>query len=247
MSKSTLSCLLLCFCILAFAAKADTADVLVTQPLVDVHTGPASGYPVFHVIERGEWVTVLKRRTNWFKVLLPDKKSGWIKQDDLNLTQSVTGQTTQIDVGDFTHFGQRNGELAIFAGIFDSVNALTFAGTWVWTPNIATELSFTQALGDFSKNEILMVRVQHSMFPEWRLSPYLSLGAGLVKTTPRANLVQSGDESRNSDALELGLGLRYYLNRNFLIRLEYKNLLIVTDRDEQQELNQWNLGFAVFF
>jgi hypothetical protein len=228
-------------------AKAETADVLITQAFVNVHTGPSSGYPVFHVIERDEWVTVLKRRTNWFKVLLPNKKQGWIKYEDLSLTQSVTGETTQLADGSFENFAERTVELAVFAGAFDSVSALTLAGTWVWTPNIATELSYTQALGDFSKNEIVMLRVQHSMFPEWRLSPYLSVGAGLVKTSPRTNLVQSGDEARDSDALEIGLGLRYYLNRNFLIRLEYKNLLVVTDRDEQEELNQWNLGFAVFF
>lgn len=226
---------------------ADTPEVQATQAFINVHTGPASGYPIFHVIERYEWVKVLKRRTNWFKVELTNKKQGWIKQDDLNQTLSASGEPTQIDDGSFATFGQRNTELAIFAGTFDNLASITVAGTWVWTENIATELSYTQALGDFSKNEIAMLRVQHSMFPEWRISPYLSLGAGLVVTTPRTNLVQSGDETRNSDALELGLGLRYYLNRNFLIRLEYKNLLVITDRDEQQEINQWNLGFAVFF
>jgi uncharacterized protein YgiM (DUF1202 family) len=234
-------------CIFACVVQAQTADVKITQAFVEVHTGPARGYPIFHVIERGEWVTVLKRRTNWFKVLLPNKKQGWISYQDLALTESVTGQATQLLDQDFSGFGERDVELAVFAGVFDSVKALTVAGTWVWTPNIATELSYTQALGDFSQNEILMIRVQHSLFPEWRLSPYLSLGAGWVRTSPKANLVQSGDETRYSDALEIGLGLRYYLNRNFLVRLEYKDLLVVTDRDEQQENNQWNLGFAVFF
>lgn len=227
--------------------QADTADVQISQAFVNVHTGPASGYPVFHVIERGEWVTVLKRRTSWFKVKLANDKQGWISQTDLKQTKTTTGETTQVDDGSFANFTQRDAELAVFAGTFDSVKSITVAGTWVWTENIATELSYTQALGDFSKNELAMLRVQHSMFPEWKVSPYISLGAGLVRTTPKANLVQSGDEVRNSDALELGLGARYYLNRNFLIRLEYKNLLVITDRDEQQELNQWNLGFAVFF
>ncbi|MGJ8680602.1 SH3 domain-containing protein [Paraglaciecola sp.] len=236
--------IVLCF---SFLVKAETADVLITQPFVNVHTGPSSGYPVFHIIEKDEWVTVLKRRTDWFKVLLPNKQQGWIKFDDLSKTQSVTGEVTSLSDGSFADFSERSFELAVFAGKVDAVNALTVAGTWVWTENIATELSYTQALGDFSENEMVMLRVQHSMFPEWRLSPYFSLGAGLVKTTPRANLVQSGDETRDSDALEVGLGFRYYMNRNFLIRLEYKNLLVITDRDEQQELNQWNLGFAVFF
>jgi uncharacterized protein YgiM (DUF1202 family) len=226
---------------------ADTAQVQVTQAFVNVHTGPAIGYPVFHVIERGEWLTVLKRRTNWFKVELSNQKQGWITLQDLNQTLTSIGETTQINDGTFAKFGQRNAELAVFAGSFDSIPAMTLAGTWVWTENLAAELSYTQALGDFSKNELAIIRIQHSMFPEWKVSPYLSLGAGLAITTPRANLVQSGDEKRNSDALEIGLGARYYLNRNFIVRLEYKNLLLITDRDQQEEINQWNIGFAVFF
>ncbi len=28
----------------------------ITEPYIELHTGPGRGYPVFHVIDRGEWI-----------------------------------------------------------------------------------------------------------------------------------------------------------------------------------------------
>ncbi|MGI9329960.1 MAG: SH3 domain-containing protein, partial [Gammaproteobacteria bacterium] len=47
-------------------ARSQPYQVVVTDPYVDVHSGPGGGYPIFHVVERGEEVEVLKRRTDWF-------------------------------------------------------------------------------------------------------------------------------------------------------------------------------------
>ena len=115
------------------------------------------------------------------------------------------------------------------------------------TENIVTELTYTQALGSFSENQLASLRVHHYTFPEWRFSPYLTLGVGQIRTKPRANLVQSGDESRTNDLLEAGIGVRYYLGSNYAVRLEYQRLLALTERDEQEELETWKLGFVVFF
>ena len=43
-------------------------EVQVVEPYIELHTGPASGYPVFYVAEKGEWIQVLKSRTSWYKV-----------------------------------------------------------------------------------------------------------------------------------------------------------------------------------
>jgi hypothetical protein len=37
------------------------------------------------------------------------------------------------------------------------------------------------------------------------------------------------------------------LTRNFVVRFEYQSLLALTERDENEELEEWKLGFAVFF
>ncbi|HCO60237.1 MAG TPA: hypothetical protein DIT58_08605 [Porticoccaceae bacterium] len=42
--------------------------VKIVEPYIEMHTGPGRGYPVFHVVPRGETLVVLRRKTDWYKV-----------------------------------------------------------------------------------------------------------------------------------------------------------------------------------
>ena len=52
----------------AAAAQEKLLQVFVSEPYLELSTGPGRGYPVFHVVEREQSVDVLHRRTDWFKV-----------------------------------------------------------------------------------------------------------------------------------------------------------------------------------
>ncbi|WJG08760.1 SH3 domain-containing protein [Aliiglaciecola sp. LCG003] len=222
-------------------------EVQIAQPYIELHTGPAMGYPVFYVATKDEWITVLKRRTNWFKVRTRKGKEGWVKLADLAMTLSSEGQPVEIVQQSFASYQQRDFEFGANGGSLDGVPSLSVVASWVWTENIATELSLSQALGDFSENRYATLSITHSPFPEWRWSPYFRLGAGQIQTKPRANLVQSGEDTRTNDLLAASIGVRYYLTQNFVLKLEYQNLVVLTERDENEELEEWKLGFAVFF
>lgn len=225
----------------------ENPQVQITQPYIELHSGPAGGFPIIYVAAKNEWITVLKRRTSWFKVETKKGVQGWVKQDALHMTQSSTGQPVKLSDGSFESFAQRNVEFGALGGSFEGVPSMTVFADWVATENLVAGVSMTQALGDLSENQFFLVRIQHTAFPEWRVSPYITLGAGQIRTKPRANLVQSGNEARTSDLLAAGLGLRYYIAQNFMLKLEYQHLQALTDRDENEDLEQWQLGFAVFF
>jgi uncharacterized protein YgiM (DUF1202 family) len=229
------------------AVRAESVVVTVVEPYADMHTGPASEFPIFHVIERGERITVLKEHTGWYKVVTDDGKEGWIAKAALASTRDVNDRPLLLAQNNFDGFKSRTWEFGIFGGKLDDVNAMSVSAAWILTENIAAEISATQALGDFSDNRMWLVRLQHYTFPEWRLTPYFTLGAGQIRTEPSATLVQSGADTRTNDLLEVGAGVRYYLTRNFVMRAEYKRLTALTERDEFEELNQWTLGFSVFF
>lgn len=244
----------ICLAVFSMASPVladEKIQVLITEPYIELHSGPAGGFPVIHVVAKNQWITVLKRRTNWFKV--ETKKGvkgsiqGWVKQEALHMTQSSTGQAVKLADGSFESFAQRNVEFGASGGSFEGVPSITVFTDWVATENLIAGISVTQALGNLSENQFFLVRVQHITFPEWRLSPYVTLGAGKIRTKPRANLVESGDETRTSDLLAAGLGLRYYIAQNFMLKLEYQHLQALTNRDENEDLEQWKLGFAVFF
>ncbi len=234
---------------LIFSSIVAAAEVQVTvvEPYADMHTGPASEYPAFHAVERGEKITVISSHTGWYKVRTAKGVEGWIPCNALAKTILQDDKTFPIEDKDFDAFQQRLLEFSVLAGRIDNTNALSVNAAWLVTSNIAAEVSFTQALGDFSENRLWLVRLQHTAFPEWRLSPYFTIGAGQIQTTPTATLVQSGAETRTNDLLEVGVGARYYLIKQFSVRLEYKRLTALTERDAFEELNQWQLGFSVFF
>ena len=57
-------------CLAVAKVQADDGyeRVWVADAYLELHTGPGRGYPVIQVIERGEWIDILKRKTDWFKV-----------------------------------------------------------------------------------------------------------------------------------------------------------------------------------
>ena len=231
----------------ASTISVHAVEVKVAEAFINLHTGPASEYPIFHVVARGETIDVLKKRTDWYKVKTTDGKQGWVSAPALSQTLNFDDQPVALGNTTFADYQARDWELAVMAGSLDDVTALSVSAGWVLTENIVAEVVYTQALGKFSENQFFSARIKHFTFPEWRVSPYLLIGAGQIRTTPRATLVQSGDDVRTSDMLEAGIGARYYLSRNFVLRAEYTSLLALTDRDEQEELEQWKLGFSVFF
>ena len=59
---------LLLLIVLLFTASAQADDegrkILIADPFIELHSGPGRGYPIFHVVERGREVFIVKRRTD---------------------------------------------------------------------------------------------------------------------------------------------------------------------------------------
>jgi hypothetical protein len=45
----------------------------------------------------------------------------------------------------------------------------------------------------------------------------------------------------------MGLGLKVYLTRRFILRAEYKNYVGFSSDDKNEEFEEWKAGFAFFF
>ena len=52
----------------AKAADEKLRSVAVADPFLEMHTGPGRGYPIFHVVDRGESVDIVMQRTDWYQV-----------------------------------------------------------------------------------------------------------------------------------------------------------------------------------
>jgi hypothetical protein len=220
-------------------------QLFVTEPYLEMHSGPGRGYPVFHVVPRDGSVDVLFRRTDWFKVRTEHGVEGWVSQSDLQKTVLANGAPFHFDLGDRAEFTSHRGEMGLFAGAYGGANYVSGYLAYAFNTQLSIEGAVGQFLGRYSNGITGDIGLAHVLMPEWRWSPFFTLGVGEVHTEPKATLVQPSD--RTEATAYVGGGIRFYLTRRFFLRAEYKAHYIFTKRTQNEEADEWKAGFAFFF
>ncbi len=233
---------------LAAVAHADEAlqKILVADPFIEMHTGPGRGFPVFHVVERGVEVVIVKRRTDWYQVRTSQNVEGWVPRAQMVATLTPTGEPLDLKEPSRENYMSRRWQGGVMAGDYAGASLISAFGGYSFSDNLSIELTVNHILGEFSNGKSVTLGLMHVFAPEWRLSPYFVLGTGLIKIDPKTTLVRSSD---STDQLGyVGGGLQFYLTRRFMVRTEYRNNIIFTNRDDNEEVDEWKyLGFAFFF
>ena len=229
----------------AVSAAREYLQLFVAQPYLELHTGPGRGYPVFNVVPRDGSVDVLFRRTDWFKVRTEHGVEGWASQQDMLGMVLADGSPFRFSVGDRAGFGAHRYEAGLFAGAYGGANYVSGYASLSFNSQLALEAALGQFLGRFSNGVTADVGLTHVIVPEARWSPFLTLGVGEVHIEPKATLVQAAN--RTEQTAYVGGGVRYYLTRRFFVRGEYKAHYVFTKRNQNQEADEWKLGFAFFY
>jgi opacity protein-like surface antigen len=226
------------------ASKAKDREVLVAEPYVELHSGPGRGYPVFHVAERGQTLVIEKRRTDWFYVRTERGVKGWVPRAQMLATLETTGEPFDPEEPSRKDIMTRRWQGGVLAGDFDGASEISVFGGYAFSDHLSIELTATHILGDVSNGYLGSLSLLHVFAPKWRVSPYFTLGTGVIYIKPKARLVQV--EDRTDQIGYVGGGLQGYLTRRFMMRLEYRNNVIFTSRNDNEEVNEWKLGFAFF-
>ncbi len=224
---------------------AEYRAVAIADPYIEMHTGPGRGYPVFHVVDRGETVEIIKRRTDWFLVRAANGKEGWVDRAQMEETLQRDGARFNVRRATLDDFTNARWETGLLAGDFGGANVVSLYGSYSLNPNVSVELWGSQILGNVSNGWMASANIVHETFPDWRVSPYFTMGAGFIRTEPKSTIVQA--EDRNDQIGHVGAGFRVYVTRRFLLRAEYKSYVVFTSRDENEEIEEWKAGFAFFF
>lgn len=227
------------------AEKEKLLQVFVSEPYLELSTGPGRGYPVFHVVAREDSVDVLYRRTDWFKVRDEQGVEGWARARDMRRTRLADGSPFIFSLGDRDGFTTHDWELGLGGGDYGGANLISAYGAYSLTDNMKVELSLSQYLGNASNGYKAELGITHVLFPEWRLSPFVGIGSGVVSVEPRATIVLPAD--RTDQTAYVGAGLRFYLTRRFFVRADYRWHTVFTSRDDNQELEEWKVQIACFF
>ena len=189
---------------------------------------------------------MLFRRTDWFKVRTERGVEGWASEDDMLQTVLADGAPLHVAASAIAPASPR------IASRWASSPARTAAPTA--SPPIPrsrstrrwrVEGAVGQFLGRYSNGVTADIGLTHVLMPEWRWSPFLMLGIGVVHIEPKATLVQPSD--RTEQTAYVGGGIRYYLTPRFFLRAEYKTHVVFTTRNRERGSDEWKLGFAFFF
>ncbi len=227
------------------AAEKELREVAVADPYLEMRTGPGRGYPIFHVVDRGETVSIVMQRTDWYQVQNDKGIEGWVNGDQMKLTLARDGETFDIERATIEDFTNARWEAGVLAGDFGGANIVSLYGSYSLNPNVSVELWGSQILGNFSNGWTGSINIVHEAFPEWRISPFFTLGAGVIHTEPKSTIIQG--EDRTDQIGHAGGGFRIYATRRFLLRAEYKSYVVFTSRDDNEEVEEWKVGFAFFF
>lgn len=227
------------------AGAKDDASSIVAEAFIEMRTQPGRGYPVFYIAERGERIELLKRRTDWIKVRTERGIEGWAHVDEVGKTQDEQGEVLGFSSPDFEGYTQRSFEAGILLGDYDDTDAIAGYVGWHFTRNLSLEIEASENFGDASDGKMVTLNVVHQLFPDWRYSPFVSLGGGIRETNPRTTLVSTPDRTDNTATV--GAGIRVYLHHRLFLRMQYKHYVVMTDRDDDEEVGEWKLGISAYF
>jgi hypothetical protein len=230
-------------------AETDKAQSLtIADPYIEMHTGPASAYPIFHVIDRGEKISVIRSKTNWYQIRSSKGTEGWVNRDQLQQTLLPSGQQLKLRDLSEQDFKARQWEMGVLAGELEGAPIISFYGAYAFTENISTELNLGQSVGSVSSSLLYKLNLLMQPFPEWEYSPFFTLGVGQINVKPNATLINPAD--KDNQLSQIGIGFRKFLSRRFVVRAEYNEYIIYSAsnaKDENEDIGEWKLGFAVFF
>ena len=239
------TCLVLGTLAAAVAHAGAVAQVVVRDPFLDLHAGPGRGYPVTQTVDRGATVDLLRQRTDWIKVRTARGLEGWVHRSQLTGTLTSQGDEVRLAGPSPEARTEHRWEIGLGTGDFGGQSVVSVTGSYSLTESLVARADVAQLLGNASNGWLGTAGLAHVFMPGWRVSPFVGIGAGVVRIEPKATLVQP--EDRTDSAAYAGIGLRGYLTNRFLLQAEYREFVIFTSRDDNEEIDEWTAGFTYYF
>ncbi|HEX6706443.1 MAG TPA: SH3 domain-containing protein [Albitalea sp.] len=243
---------LLCLAFVAlFALPARAADdapserLTITDPYIELRTGPGRGYPIFFVVARQDWIEIELRFTDWYKVRTSNGKVGWVNRKQLETTLTDAGGKKSFrDIVIDDYLG-RKVQLGAAWGRFKSEPMLKFWTSYKLSETLTAEATLGQVQGVFSGTDFWHLNLLAEPWSDKRLSPFAGIGFGKFRNFPNLSLVNA--QPTDAKLANAGIGVRYYITDRFVARADYTIYTAFVADTKSAEYKAFTLGLSFFF
>jgi hypothetical protein len=228
-------------------AAARVARVRVVGPYIDLRSGPGRGYPVFYAAERGEWVVIELRHTDWFKVRTPRGTTGWVSREQMKQTVTEDGVPFELADPSLQDWLNRRFDIGAGYGATPSGNtsmARAWLG-WRFSDTLSVDLNYGDVQTKTSTSSVWTASLLAEPWSDKRLSPFVGVGVGRFDYKPNESLVNS--EPLDGNLGVFTLGLRYYLSGRVAVRLDYSRYAVFVSDFDYRHYDAGTIGLSLHF
>jgi SH3-like domain-containing protein len=227
------------------AQAQDGERLKVADPYLEMRTGPGRGFPVHHVDERHEFVTIELRATDWYKVRTANDKIGWVHRRQLEATLTEAGVSKSFRDTAIDDYLTRRVQFGAAVGRFKSEPMQKIWASYRLSDALTLEGTLAQVQGVFSGTDLWHANLLAEPWSDQRLSPFLGIGVGRFRNFPNQTLVGAVDTDAN--LANATVGVRYYLSERFVLRADYSLYTAFVSDQRSQEFRAITAGISFFF
>jgi hypothetical protein len=220
-------------------------EAVIIEPFLEIHTGPAGGYPVFYVAEKGETIFLIKRRIDWYRVRLRNGQEGWTHRREIERTLLASGYRKRFTERIYDDFIAGKAEMGWAAGTFGGDQILSIHLKYTLTDVLAADATAGFASGDLGGTQLYHGGLVVTPWKSRWFSISGTLGGGFVHVTPTSLLVNV--TSGTFPAARAGVGFTIPFFKNLAVCGDVRTFTLFMNPKRTQEFQEYSLGLSFLF
>lgn len=226
-------------------ARDSSERLQVTDPYLEMRTGPGRGYPVFFVVQRNDFVEIELRHTDWYRVRADNGRVGWVDRKQLESTLTAGGAKKSFRDVLLDDYLARRIQLGAGYGRFKSEPFIKLWTSYRLSETFSVEATVGQVQGVFSGTDLWHLGFVAEPWSDRRFSPFFSVALGKFKNFPNLSLV--GAQTTDAKLAAAQIGARFYLTERFVLRADYSLYTAFVSDQRSTEYRAWTGGVSFFF